>query len=170
MTVTKTRKSLKRADPPPPAAPARAKSCRQPAPSRKPPGPAPATVTKRQRTAPLGPAAARAAEEEADYIVTNSSLSGVAGFREGLVFMGTADPMEWVTGIRKLLEEQLGFPPSGFESTHYLLKTTGGRQDLLFVFTPEAAKHISKLCLWRLEFGAVSWLSDYAVNYSSQHK
>lgn len=89
--------------------------------------------------------------------------------KEGLVFLGASEPMEWVVGIRELLKKELDIQDAIFEDKHYFLKTSGGRQDVVFMFGPKAGPHIPKLCLWRIRFGDASWLSDYVVNYAHHH-
>jgi hypothetical protein len=91
---------------------------------------------------------------------------------EGLVILGAGgDLNEWIDGItEELYKEKIVDSNKPSEHFDFLsLKTSGGRTDLLFEFKKDSKIAIGKLAIWRLQFGDNSWLSDYFVNYSSQH-
>ena len=92
--------------------------------------------------------------------------------KEGLVILGAGgDLNEWIHGITNELHEQK-IIDSKNPSSHFnfrVLKTSGGRTDLLFEFKEDSKIQIGKMAIWRLQFGDNSWLSDYLVNYKDQH-
>lgn len=94
--------------------------------------------------------------------------------KEGLVFLGCGGHVEdWEKGIKESIQEHLPYLEfkkdfedlKVFEDEILVLKTTGGRIDLLFVFDKDFDP--TKLAIWRIKFGDCSWLSDYIVNYAS---
>ena len=87
---------------------------------------------------------------------------------EGLVMLGAGgDSQEWIDGVSGILVgEGIATPEFEFKEA-YLLKTTGGRTDLVLTF--DGNVDVGRLAMWRLRFGDCSWLSDYVVNYSEQH-
>lgn len=92
---------------------------------------------------------------------------------EGLVLLGAGgDPMEWINGVANMWAEQ-GIAKSGnpadLFSDAILLKTTGGRTDLVLPFKSGAPIDMGKLAMWRLSFGDASWISDFKDNYASQY-
>lgn len=91
------------------------------------------------------------------------------GNDDGLVLLGTGGELqEWVDGVTGLLKDK-GIATPEFEITKaHKLTTSEGRTDLLLCFD-WATVHVSKLAMWRLRFGDCSWLSDYIVNYRSDH-
>jgi len=93
--------------------------------------------------------------------------------KEGLVLLGCGGSLtEWVTGVSSVLFEE-GVAKDKDPKTQwgglYLLKTTGGRQDILMLFKKPNTLDLGKMAIWRLRFGDASWWSDYQVNYKSQH-
>ena len=86
--------------------------------------------------------------------------------------MGCSEPhKEWVEGVPSLLQEEKIIrtknPDKVWEKV-YLLTTTGGRKDLVMLFG-KIRVNLPKLASFRLGFGSCSWVSDYLVNYKSQH-
>ena len=84
---------------------------------------------------------------------------------EGLVFYGCGgDLKNWVNGIGEvLLEEDLVKEmPEDWQT----FETSGGRIDLVMEF-PEVID-VSRLAIWRLNFGDCGWWSDYTNNYEHQ--
>lgn len=88
--------------------------------------------------------------------------------KEGLVMLGAGGALQdWINGVTGLLVEE-GIAPEGYEfNDATYVNTTGGRTDLLLTFNP--GLDIGRLAIWRLAFGDCSWLSDYVVNYRTQH-
>ena len=105
--------------------------------------------------------------------ITWQDFKGSLNKEEGLVFLGTQGPGEWINGIFGLLKEVRIVPEElkhkDVFSRINTLTTTGGRTDLVFIFKKNAPIDLDKLAIWRLQFGDCSWLSDYMVNYKSQH-
>ena len=87
---------------------------------------------------------------------------------EGLVLLGCSSPDEWEKGVVDLLENEKLAQPTDFEKA-FQIKTSGGRTDVVIPFKKVNAIEIGKLAIWRLKFGDCSWISDYKVNYKSQH-
>lgn len=89
---------------------------------------------------------------------------------EGIVLLGTGGEIsEWEQGVIKILKDEAIISGPECFGESIVLKTTGGRTDLLMPFAENAKIHIAKLAMWRLAFGDCSWLSDYKVNYADQH-
>lgn len=91
---------------------------------------------------------------------------------EGIVCLGAGGELnEWVEGVSNELNNQdiVNGTPDQLWSNVYKLETTEGRIDLAFVFNNDAKFNLSKMCVWRLNFGDCSWISDYKHNYSRQH-
>lgn len=90
-----------------------------------------------------------------------------------MIFLGCADPESWDEGLRKLWAQEGWIKLSWFDSP-FVIRTTGGRTDLVFPFSAaywaEDGTQVGKLAWWRLSFGDCSWISDYKVNYASQHQ
>ena len=92
--------------------------------------------------------------------------------KEGLVILGAGEPHEeWITGITKLLQEEkiLDGELEDIWSEFFLLKSTGGRHDLVMVFKKNPPINIGKMAIWRLQFGDISWISDFIVNYRKHY-
>lgn len=89
--------------------------------------------------------------------------------QDGLVLLGCGgDLMEWVDGVRQLLIDK-EVASADFAITQALkVETTGGRIDLCLLFDWNKV-YMSRMAMWRLQFGDCSWLSDYVVNYADQH-
>jgi len=84
---------------------------------------------------------------------------------DALVFLGCGgDLKKWVSGISGILTEENIMKP---DSEWFVLKTTGGRTDLVCPLNDTV--NLAKLAMWRLRFGDCSWWSDYAVNYADHH-
>jgi hypothetical protein len=84
---------------------------------------------------------------------------------DGLVCLGCGgDPLDWDKGVREKL------PPSCKDilGDAFIVKTTGGRTDIVFPFNGVQID-MGVLAVWRISFGECSWISDYVVNYASQH-
>lgn len=92
---------------------------------------------------------------------------------EGLVLLGAGgDPREWINGVFGIWQEEgltTAQSPEEVFSDAYMLKTTGGRTDLVLPFSNGAKLAMGKLAMWRLRFGDASWISDYKDNYAGQH-
>lgn len=85
---------------------------------------------------------------------------------DGLVCLGCGgDPNDWDKGVREKL------PPSCKDilGDAFIVKTTGGRTDIVFPFKPDVQIDMGVLAVWRISFGDCSWISDYVVNYASLH-
>ena len=92
---------------------------------------------------------------------------------EGIVLLGAGGNLQqWVNGITDLLNQQEISKGDIRElfSGLYLLKTTGGRNDLAMLFNKNGQHNIGKMAMWRLRFGNCSWASDYINNYADQHE
>ena len=94
--------------------------------------------------------------------------------REGIVLLGCGgDPLEWINGVTQNLFESEIFPsnkPEDNFSDFVVMTTTGGRTDIAMIFKIEdTGISIGKMAMWRLRFGDCSWVSDYIVNYATQH-
>jgi hypothetical protein len=84
-------------------------------------------------------------------VISEVTFDKLPKAKEGIVLMGAGgDLNEWVKGV-------------------IVLKTSGGRTDLLLVIPDSSTLQIGKLAMWRLRFGDASWLSDYKFNYADQH-
>jgi len=89
---------------------------------------------------------------------------------EGIVALGCGgDANEWVEGITNLLNEEeiaKGSADNLWKNI-YKLTTTGGRTDIVFV-SHNCLKdfNVSKMAMWRLRMGDISWISDYVTNYA----
>ena len=93
---------------------------------------------------------------------------------EGLVLLGAGgDLNDWIKGVSDDLHGKgiaASDKPSDLWSDAYVLTTSGGRTDLALIFNNDKnALSVGKLAMWRLQFGDASWVSDYVVNYASQH-
>lgn len=91
---------------------------------------------------------------------------------EGLVFFGAGGKLtDWTEGITEELSKTGIINENDADKffNFKVLNTSGGRQDLVFIFKTDAKINISKLAIWRLQFGDCSWISDYITNYASQH-
>lgn len=98
---------------------------------------------------------------------THSSFAEIKQIKDdGLVCLGCGgDLQEWVDGVTAELK-QAGIVAIDFQfESAYRLETTGGRIDLVLIFKFDQVD-MSRLPLWRLQFGDCSWLSDYVVNYA----
>lgn len=100
------------------------------------------------------------------------------GDKEGIVCLGVSAPEDWIQGITNLwVDDDLVikqpetdmYDPKVYFSGFYLLATSGGRRDLVFIFKEDMSVDMSKLAMWRLRFGSCSWLSDYFVNYADNY-
>ncbi len=93
--------------------------------------------------------------------------------KEGIVLLGCGgDLQEWVQGVTSSLHESnciFSVTPSVSFSDFIVLKTNGGRTDLVMMFKKDANISIGRMAMWRLQFGDCSWVSDYIVNYADQH-
>lgn len=93
--------------------------------------------------------------------------------KEGIVVMGAGgDPNEWIDGIFDLWKKEGiagGDSAADAFDNHMVLKTTGGRTDLVLPFKDGADLQMGKMAMWRLRFGDCSWISDYKDNYAEQH-
>ena len=104
--------------------------------------------------------------------ISFSGFKEISKEKEGIVVLGAGgDLNEWINGVSEtLFEEQISLskdPSDMFEQTLYHLISTGGRNDLAFIFSKDSKLDIGKMAMWRLRFGSCSWISDYVVNYSS---
>ena len=106
-------------------------------------------------------------------VYTNSNFSEYLELHrqklEGLVFYGTggsiADWANWITNILR----QEGVVKQSFEVTKTVtVNTTDGRIDTLMLFNENTVDQ-RKLAEWCLAFEDCCWLSDYVVNYATQH-
>jgi hypothetical protein len=93
---------------------------------------------------------------------------------DGIVLLGCGgDPQEWIQGVTQVLrkEEIIDSEVTSEKAWKeaFLLTTTGGRHDIALTFNSNTAFNISKMAMWRLQFGDCSWISDYTVNYVDQH-
>lgn len=97
----------------------------------------------------------------------NLQIMADAG-KEALVMLGAGgDIQEWVKGVAGVLVDE-GIAPEGYEFDDAVwVNTTGGRTDLALTFSSGLV--MGKLVIWRLAYGDCSWLSDYVVNYRTQH-
>lgn len=87
---------------------------------------------------------------------------------EALVLLGCGgESAEWFEGVTDLLENA-DIAKSDAFGPFYELETTGGRRDLVMIISGKI--DIGKLAIWRLSFGDCSWLSDYLMNYATQHE
>ena len=89
--------------------------------------------------------------------------------KEGLVCTGCGGPIsEWIKGVTKAITSN-GIAKGEAKDLWgkvYMLKTTGGRIDIAFVFKDNKKFDIGKMAMWRLQFGGMSWISDYVPNYA----
>jgi len=103
---------------------------------------------------------------------TFSTLSELSKNSEGIVLLGAGGELtEWITGVSDILKKEGvtdGDVKDNFSEFHKLT-TSGGRTDLLMLFSNTHKLNIGKMAMWRLRFGDCSWLSDYVVNYRDQH-
>lgn len=92
---------------------------------------------------------------------------------EGIVLLGCGgDLQEWIEGVTQSLIDAKVTPlakPEELFSKFIKLTTTGGRTDLTLIFSTSPKINIGAMAMWRLRFGDCSWISDYLVNYASQH-
>jgi len=100
--------------------------------------------------------------------------NAVRSGREGLIMLGTGGRLsDWVRGITRVLASEGIAPsedPKEVWGTIAVLKTTGGRTDLAFMFKESSDLDIGRMAMWRLRYGDNSWASDYIDNYASQHE
>jgi hypothetical protein len=73
-----------------------------------------------------------------------------------------------VIGVIDLLQDKKIAVSSDFKNV-IILETTGGRIDIIIPFTKTNKIDITRLAVWRLEFGECSWFSDYKKNYADHH-
>ncbi len=89
--------------------------------------------------------------------------------REGLVLLGADGEgiSNWV--IEVLQKENIS---RGFQdfTPPFKVVTTGGRVDLVLPFANGNQINFGRLAMWRLQMGDASWVSDYVVNYATQHR
>lgn len=92
---------------------------------------------------------------------------------EGIVLLGSGgDLQEWIEGVSRILKDEAIVntkSPSKLWKEAYIIRTTGGRNDLVLTFNPKAKFNLSAMAMWRIRFGQCSWLSDYKNNYANQH-
>lgn len=96
--------------------------------------------------------------------------------QEGLVLLAAgSDHQELINGVSLDLQNneivQTSDPEEIFTDA-ILLKTTGGRTDLVLLFNTDCETDISRMATWRLKFSdcsLISWLSYYKDDYSDQH-
>lgn len=100
-------------------------------------------------------------------------FEGSDGF--GIIVTGAGGKVsEWVNGIEGVLKEA-GIVdkevPTFIRSAIVDGNVLGnkGRRDLLLVFNPEAKVNVGKLAVWRIQFGDVSWVDDFMVNYAKDY-
>lgn len=105
-------------------------------------------------------------------LVTN----GDGDTAEGLVMLGCGgDLNDWVDGVSEELHS------AGVTNTNdprilwgniYKITTKDQRIDLIFMFNKDLKEkfNVSKLAIWRINWGGASWLSDYLRNFASDHK
>jgi len=98
----------------------------------------------------------------------DKAREAVRSNREALVFLGTSDYQSWVIGVNAALHEAEILDLGEFLDEVYHLQSTGGRNDLAFMIDTKRIE-IGKLAMWRLQFGSVSWLSDFVVNYADHY-
>jgi hypothetical protein len=92
--------------------------------------------------------------------------------KEGLVMLGAGgDIHEWVDGVTtKMISDGIVVKTEDdIWSEIILLVTSGGRIDLAFIMNNDVEFNMGKLAMWRLKFGSCSWVSDYVINYKSDH-
>ena len=126
----------------------------------------PCTIKKNTHTPEPAPPARALAPT-----VKTSTFAEVSALQcEGLVLIGAGgDPCEWVSGIEaRWKAEGITVTENPIENA-YILRTTNGRTDLVLVYKQNAVR-MPLLAFWRLRFGDCSWLSDYCINYKSQHQ
>lgn len=46
---------------------------------------------------------------------------------------------------------------------------SGGRTDLVMVFSEHTKLDMGKMAMWRIRYGECSWVSDFKVNYANQY-
>ena len=93
--------------------------------------------------------------------------------KEGIVCLGCGgDLNDWIQGVTDSLNDAnvtKEKDPNKIFSEYFKLATTGGRIDLVFEFGESNVFDMGRMAIWRLEFGDCSWISDYLINYASQH-
>jgi len=96
---------------------------------------------------------------------------------EAFILLGCGgDINEWINGITAMLHAEKAITSSDPDKVWagaYTATTTGGRTDLVLMF-PDVPTSIdvSRLAILRLNMCGDfpnSWLSDYLVNYATQH-
>ena len=105
-------------------------------------------------------------------VISEVTFDKLPKAKEGIVLMGAGgDLNEWVKGVIGMWrDDEIGTGEvRDMISDALVLKTSGGRTDLLLVIPDSSTLQIGKLAMWRLGFGDASWLSDYKVNYADQH-
>lgn len=97
----------------------------------------------------------------------------VRGQKEGIVLLGAGGKLsEWTKGVADILFNEGISESNKVDEVFpdiYILKTTGGRTDLVMLFSEDNKLNMGKMAIWRLRFGDCSWVSDYIVNYENQH-
>ena len=92
---------------------------------------------------------------------------------EGIVLLGAGgNTNEWIEGVSEMLFDEgiaTTKSPSDLFRGAYILKTSGGRNDLALLFNKPFPADLGRMAMWRLRFGDCSWVSDYVVNYRKQH-
>lgn len=111
-----------------------------------------------------------------DEAVEQISFNELKGIKDlSMVVLGAGgDPQEWVDGISDVLRKEsiVALRPDTFSRAAII---TGnklgdeGRKDLLLVFNPEAKPNVSRLAMWRIQWGGISWLEDFIHNYAKDY-
>lgn len=96
--------------------------------------------------------------------------------KEGIVLLGcdvSNGVEEFIEGLGSMLKEHDIIEtevPDELWSDIYLLTTTGGRNDLAYVFKNQAKFNMGAFALWNVRAGnKTSWISDYIDNYADHH-
>lgn len=90
----------------------------------------------------------------------------------GLVFLGCGGKIsDWIEGLKKDVFDKEFLGLYQYLEDPYTLKTTGGRTDIVYHFKDcdEINQAISRIAIWRIQFGDCSWISDYITNYAKHH-
>ena len=101
--------------------------------------------------------------------VKKITFDKILSLPEGIVLLGCSGFEDWIKGVTYLLIDEgiLNDKENAWDKI-YWTRTTGGRTDLILTFG-KAEFDMGKMAMWRLRFGDCSWISDYKVNYASQH-
>jgi hypothetical protein len=93
--------------------------------------------------------------------------------KEGIVLLGAGgDPMEWINGVTNILQtkEIVKCDEEELWLEAYSMQRGPNRTDLALVFNPLGFEFklidLSKMAMWRIQFGDCSWISDYLVNFA----